>query len=128
MTSLRRLEPNDDLRDSVTYFTKSTGTDNGATFIASAKGRIVGYITVFVRTQAPFWKIKRVGAISGLMVCRDHRRQGIATRLLAEAIAFFQRREIKFFTTYTAVANDAAVRFFERNGMVPLHTTLIGDT
>ena len=53
---------------------------------------------------------------------------GTATRLLAEARAFFLRSGIKYFTVFTAVANQAAIKFYERNGMTPLHTTLIGET
>jgi ribosomal protein S18 acetylase RimI-like enzyme len=109
------------------YFSRSVATDNGATFIATAQGRIVGYITVFVRTQEDFWKVKGVGSISGLMVSGDYRRRGIATGLLAKAVAYLRRRGIKYFTTYTAVANQAAVEFFERSGMMPLHTTFIGE-
>jgi ribosomal protein S18 acetylase RimI-like enzyme len=113
-----------DIRD---YFSRSVGTEDGATFVAMVQGAMAGYITVFVRTQAGFWKTKRVGAISGLMVCREHRRRGIATALLAEAVAFFRTRGVKYFTTYTAVANEAAQAFYERGGMVPLHTTFIGE-
>jgi ribosomal protein S18 acetylase RimI-like enzyme len=156
MTSLRRLTPDDDLdqlivisrdffeeyslhhkelfqideltaKDIRDYFSRSIGTADGATFIATAQGKIVGHITVFVRRQADFWRIKRGGSISGLMVCREHRRRGIATALLSEAIAFFRRRGVKYFTTYTAVANERAAEFYERSGMVPLQTTFIGE-
>jgi ribosomal protein S18 acetylase RimI-like enzyme len=113
-----------DIRD---YFSRFIDTEDGATFIATAHGKVVGYITVFVRTQASFWRIKRVGSISGLMVCRDYRRRGMATDLLGEARAFFRKRGIKYFTTYTAVANQAAMEFYERSGVVPLHTTFIGE-
>jgi ribosomal protein S18 acetylase RimI-like enzyme len=80
-----------------------------------------------VRTQASFWSVRRVGSISGLMVCRDYRRRGVATALLGEAIAFLQRRGVEYFTTYTAVANQAAAEFYKRSGMVPLHTTFLGE-
>lgn len=157
MTTIRRLGPEDDLgdlialsrdflkeyavhhdeffqvdelheKDIVDYFARSLNTEAGATFIAVLNGSIVGYITLFVRQQPPFYKIKKYGAISGLMVHKDHRRQGIASKLLAEATAFFQRKGIKYFTVYTAVANRAAVKFYERNGMTPLYITMIGET
>ena len=59
------------------------------------------------------------------MVQREQRRSGIGSRLLAKAQAFFKAHGIKYFTVYTAVANDSALRFYEANGMVPLHTTLV---
>jgi ribosomal protein S18 acetylase RimI-like enzyme len=101
--------------------------EDGATFIATAQGKIVGHITVFVGTQASFWRVKRVGSISGLMVCRDYRRRGIATALLAKAIGFFRKRGIKYLTTHTAVANQAAMEFYKRSGTVPLHITFISE-
>lgn len=120
----------DELRDSdvVDYFSRSVGTEDGATFIAVLDGRAIGYITVFVRAQPGFYAVKRVGAISGLMVHKNHRRKGIGSRLLGEAMAFFAERGVKYATVYTATANRAAVEFYERNGMTTLHVTMIGDT
>jgi ribosomal protein S18 acetylase RimI-like enzyme len=125
----------DELRDAdiTGYFSRSLDTNDGATFIAIQDGAIqnggiVGYITVFVRGQASFYKVKQVGAISGLMVHPDHRRKGIGSQLLAKATAFFQEKGVTYFTVYTAAANRAAVQFYERNNMSPLHVTLIGKT
>ena len=75
--------------DIVDYSPTLNSTD-GVTFVAQLQGRIVGYLTAFVRTQPSLYHVKRVGAISGLMVHENHRRQGIATKLLAEAVAFFK--------------------------------------
>lgn len=108
-------------------FLQSMESDSSATIIALVDDAIVGYASVAIREQPRFYKIKKVGAISGLMVARDHRRKGIATRLFAEAKAYFQRNRIKYFTVYTAVANRAAIKFYEQNSMAALHTTLVGE-
>ena len=120
----------EDLRDEDISgrFLQSMESDSSATIVALVGGAIVGYASVAIRDQPGFYKIKRVGAISGLMVAKDHRRKGIASQLLAEAKDFFQRRGIRFFIVYTAAANRAAVEFYERNGMAVLHTTFIGET
>ena len=81
-----------------------------------------------VREQPRFYRIKGVGAISALMVAKGHRRQGIATRLLAETGSFFRQREVKYYTFHTAVANQAAIRLYAQNGMEALHTSFIGET
>lgn len=109
-------------------FLRSMESGDSATIIALVDSEIVGYTSIAIRTQPDFYRIKRVGAISGLMVAKEHRRRGIATQLFAEAKAYFQRSGIKYFTVYTAVANQGAIEFYERNGMTLLHTTLIGDT
>jgi ribosomal protein S18 acetylase RimI-like enzyme len=120
----------DELRDNdvIDFFSRTLGSDDGATFVATVNGSIVGYVTVFVRAQPGFYKVKTVGAISGLMVHQDHRRRGIASSLLAEAMGWFREKGVEYVTVYTAVANRAAVKFYERNGMAPLHVTLIGET
>ncbi len=155
MVIIRRLRPEDDLRDLIalsrdffeeyathheffqldelrdedvlSFFSRSLNTEEGATFIAEREGRIVAYITVFVRPQPTFWRIEQVGAISGLMVHREHRRQGLAGRLLAEAAEFFRRKGVRYYTPFTAVANQPAIAFYRRNGMVPLAVTLLGE-
>ena len=113
--------------DISTRFIASMESGHSATLIALIDDLIVGYASVTVRDQPGFYKIKRVGAISGLMVAKEHRRKGIATRLLAEARAFFLQNGVRYFTVFTAVANHAALRLYERNGLTPLHTTLIGE-
>jgi ribosomal protein S18 acetylase RimI-like enzyme len=109
------------------YFARTIDSDDDATFVALLDQRTVGYITVHVRPQAEFYKVREVGAISGLMVQRAHRRSGIGARLLARTKVFFKDRGVKYFTVYTAVSNDSALRFYEMNGMNPLYTTLVGQ-
>jgi ribosomal protein S18 acetylase RimI-like enzyme len=110
----------------VDYFSRWIDDENGETFIALAENRLVGYITVYVRERAAHWRIGKAGDISGLMVHKDYRRRGIATQLLARARAFFAQRAVRYFTVYTAVENKAAMAFYEGNGLVPLHTNMIG--
>jgi len=119
----------DQLRDSdiADYFSRSANADDGVTFVAILDGRMVGYMTAFVRRQAEFYKVRHVGAISGLMVHKDHRRKNIARSLLEATMAFFQKKGVEYFTVYTAAVNQAAVRFYERSGMKLLHVTLIGE-
>jgi GNAT superfamily N-acetyltransferase len=109
-------------------FLECMESDGSATLIALVDDEIVGYASVAVREHPPFYRVKKVGAISGLMVAKDHRRKGIATRPLAAARDYFQRRGIRFFTVYTAAVNRAAVEFYEQNGLAVLHTTFLGVT
>ncbi len=114
--------------DIISYFSRTLDNDNAATFVAVQDARVVGYITVFIKSQAGYWKIKRVGDISGLMVHKDYRRQGIASALLSAAVNFARERGVRYFTVYTAITNQAAIAFYEHNGMKPLYVTLLGET
>jgi ribosomal protein S18 acetylase RimI-like enzyme len=120
----------EDLRDEEisSRFLQSMVSDSSATIIALIDDEIAGYASVSVREQPRFYKVKRVGSISGLMVAKAHQRKRIGTRLLAEAKDCLRCRGLRFFTVYTAAANQAAVRFYEHNAMAVLHTTFIGDT
>jgi len=108
-------------------FLDSLESADSATLIALAGDKIVGYASVAIREQPRFYKVKRVGSISALMVASEFRRRGIAAQLLLEAKAFFQRHGIKYFTFYTAVANQEAVNLYRKLGIEPLHTSFIGE-
>jgi len=110
------------------YFSKFTTSDDAAAFVAVAGGRPVGYITVLVRPQPPFNRIRKVGAISGLMVAKSHRRRGVASRLWSSANRFLRQRRVRYFTVFTAVADAAAVLFYRHVGMAPLQLTMVGLT
>jgi ribosomal protein S18 acetylase RimI-like enzyme len=116
------------LRDSdiIDYFSSFVDRDDRAAFVASSDGKETGYITVLVQTQPAYWSVGRVGHISGLMVGRESRRKGIATRLLEEAGAFFAEHGIGHYTVSTAVANRQALEFYAGHGLEPLQTVLLG--
>jgi ribosomal protein S18 acetylase RimI-like enzyme len=119
----------DDLKaeDVIGYFSSFLDRELRQAFLALDGNRIVGYITVYVKDQADYWQIKQVGDISGLMVQKEYRHRGIANRLLAKAIEFFETQGVKYYTVFTAVENQAGLAFYRQNGLTPLHTTLIGE-
>ena len=111
----------------VEYFSHWLDNEEGETFIALLDGQIVGYLTAYLQTQADYWRIKRVGHISGLMIHPACRRQGIASRLLEQACLFFQAHHVSYFTVFTAVNNHQAVEFYRRSGLEPLTATYLGE-
>jgi ribosomal protein S18 acetylase RimI-like enzyme len=113
--------------DIVGYFTSFCDQDTRAAFIAVAGEQVVGYITAYVKDQADYWQIKQVGDISGLMVQKDYRHQGIAKRLLLKAKGFFEAKGLKYCIVFTAAENRGALDFYQQNGFVPLYTTMIAE-
>lgn len=119
----------DELRDEeiVAYFSSFVGQEERAAFVALREGAVVGYVTVYVQAQPAYWRVKRVGHISGLMVAPGSRRRGIGRRLLAEARAFFREQGVRYYTVYTAAENRAALEFYTAGGMSPLYTHFLGE-
>jgi ribosomal protein S18 acetylase RimI-like enzyme len=109
------------------YFSSWIGADNKRAFIAVLQERIVGYITVYISEQANFWEIKKVGDISGFMVDKTMRRQGIGQELLESAMKFLKGKDIKHYTLFTSCNNDSALAFYKSYGMTPLYSHLLGD-
>jgi len=108
------------------YFRSFVEKDNHAVFVALLDGRIVGYITLYVQMQPTYWKVKKVGHISGLMVHKDIRHEGIGGRLMDQARAYFAEQGIEYYLVYTAIQNNGAIKFYEEQGMEPLYSHLMG--
>lgn len=119
----------DDLKDSdiIKYFNGFIDVEERKVFIAVLSGRVIGYIAVYVKAQPSFWEIKKVGDISGLMVHKDYRRKGIASKLLGKAIDFFKEKGVKYYSVFTAVNNHLAIEFYKQSGMEPLHIRMLGE-
>jgi ribosomal protein S18 acetylase RimI-like enzyme len=101
--------------------------DDRAAFIALENDRVVGYITIYVEARPAYWKVKRVGHISGLMVRKEDRRIGIGNQLLDRARVYFSDLGVQCYSVYTAVENKAAIRFYEGQGMALLYGHLLGE-
>jgi ribosomal protein S18 acetylase RimI-like enzyme len=113
--------------DVESYFLSFCEHETRKAFIAVEDGRIIGYLTAYIKEQASFWQIKQVGEISGVMVKQNYRHQGIAARLLRDAEAFFTSHDVRCFTTFTSVNNHGALDFYYQMGMSPLSITLVGE-
>lgn len=113
--------------DVTDYFLSFIDSDKKKAFIAILDNKVVGYITVVIKKQPPYWHIKKVGDISGLMVQKEYRHRGIASQLLKYAMEFFKEKNVKYYTLFTSVNNHDAIAFYKKCGMEPLYTTLVGD-
>jgi ribosomal protein S18 acetylase RimI-like enzyme len=114
--------------DIIAYFSAFCDSESRQAFIAFTDNRIVGYITIYIKDQADYWMVKRVGEVSGLMVDSRYCQRGIGWELLNHVRKFFAGHGIKYYTLYTSVENSAALEFYSKNGLVPLYSTLVGET
>lgn len=112
--------------DILKYFSNWLNNDDKVALVATVGNRIVGYITVYIMNQPNFWEIKQIGHISGLMVEKSYRHKGIGSKLFSAAIDFLKKKQVNYYTLFTAENNIDAIQFYKRNGMTPLYTHLIG--
>lgn len=113
--------------DIVSYFARFIGNDDRKAFVAVEGSVIIGYISILIQEQAVYWKVKKVGHISGLMVHQDHRRKGIGRKLLQAAIGYFKAKGIRQYTLFTSVNNKSGIEFYEKCGLEKLYTTMMGE-
>jgi ribosomal protein S18 acetylase RimI-like enzyme len=116
---------NDDI---IAYFSAFCDSESRRAFIALTGKKIVGYITFYIKDQADYWMIKQVGEISGLMVDSRFRQRGIGRELMNHARKFFASHGVKYYTLYTSVENIDALKFYSNYGLVPLYSTLVGES
>jgi len=118
----------DDLQDEhiLSYFQKTLDSENAITYLAMEETNIVGYITLFIQNQADFYKIKKIGSISGYMVSPSLRNKGIGKQLFDKALEYFRSKDIKYYKLFTSVNNNNAIDFYSKNGMKHFQTIMIG--
>ena len=108
------------------FFVKSLDNENSNVFIAIEQDKIVAYISFNIKSRLSFFKIKKVGEISGLMVNKEYRKKGIAKQLLEKTIEWFKSKNINHYILETSSKNDGAIKFYTSLGLNPLRTQLIG--
>jgi len=108
------------------YFKEFIGNENAKAYIVMTGEKIIGYITLVIKNQPNYWKIKRTGDISGLMVSKNFRHNGIGTKLIMKGIEYFKRKDIKYYTVFTSVNNTGGISLYKKCGFEQLYTTLYG--
>ncbi|HXV32865.1 MAG TPA: GNAT family N-acetyltransferase [Gaiellaceae bacterium] len=95
--------------------------------LAERDGRAVGCALVLVKgTEASLEVGERVADLDTLSVLPEERGRGLGGRLLDAVDAELRRRGIGELSLAVMVGNDDAVRLYERRGLVPYLTFLIG--
>jgi len=109
-----------------TFFKRSIDSENGLTYIALDGEKVVGYTTVSIQGQAPFYEVQRFGNISGLMVSPQYRHKGIGKRLVNKAEAYFKENGVEYYRLFTSVNNETGIRFYESCGLRHFQTIMMG--
>lgn len=95
--------------------TKSLFVGENHIFAAKEAGQIVGFCWCLLFDPGTGLE----GEVAELYVVPGARGQGVATRLLAEAVALFARNRVTFACVWTRASNAAAVRAYRQAGFGP---------
>ena len=87
--------------------------------LAERSGSAIGY--AYARLEPRDWNalLEACGALHDIFVAEGERRSGVATALLEETVARLRALGAPRIVLHTAVANEAARRFFESHGFRP---------
>ena len=98
------------IQGQLTAIHRLAGDSNGKVIVTGEDEGLVGYIV------AEFHEWNRLGQIQGLVVHPDHRRRGIASRLVSEVEDFMKEKGARGIYVDTPVTNEGGRRFYEAIG------------
>ena len=113
-----------DIKD---YFQKFIGNKTRNAYIAIHNNKIIGYITFYIKDQPNYWVVKKIGDISGLMVNKNYRKNGIGKKLVTKTIDYFKQNDIKYYSVFTSINNNDGISLYKKCGFKELYITLYGE-
>jgi ribosomal protein S18 acetylase RimI-like enzyme len=79
-------------------------------------GKIVGYATALIDTQARMFKVGTMASITELWVLPEYRKRGIGKALMEELFAAIDNQGIEWITVHISGNNPDTRRFFDKIG------------
>ena len=87
-------------------YNESLENPNYHIWVAKLDDKIVGFISMYCASGE--------GYICNIAVEKSHRKRGIGTALLSEAIRYSKRKNLEFLTLEVRESNIGAVKFYEK--------------
>jgi len=84
-----------------------------------ADGKIVGFISGFIKYLYPWFKTKSVGHISYMIIDHNFRRRGIGKMLENAATSWFKSKNISYVEVYVEEPNMTARSAWNKYGFLP---------
>lgn len=92
--------------------------------LALKDGRAVGYLMGFLIFPPPVFTPRKIGFINEVAVAEEFRRQGIGTRLVEEALAWFRERGATSLELSVYAKNQVAKEFWHKLGFTEIRAGL----
>jgi ribosomal protein S18 acetylase RimI-like enzyme len=97
--------------------------------LAERGGVLLGYAVVTVEPGWDSWDVgERMGEVHDIAVLPEARGSGLGKELLARVRAELTAVGCRYYRLMVLGGNDAAVRFYEREGMETVTTQMMGPT
>lgn len=111
-----------DLNEAENAFQTLLLNSNNHAFIAKYQGNVVGYLLAFIsiRNESAFQHQKTFLIIDQIAVLKQHRKKGIARKLLEQALLLAKENGIEEIELEYWENNSIARDFFSKNGFKPL--------
>lgn len=105
------------------YFSRHLKSEASCCLVADVNGEVVGYLVGYTRTPSSLGTIPSA-ELESMFVRDGARYKGVGQRLIEAFLEWCREREVPRVAVTAYVANDGAVRFYERSGFEAKHVTL----
>lgn len=85
-------------------------------FVAEDAGKISGYIRIGIEEGPEYSKEKKIGVVYDSFVAEKDRRQGTATKLFENSLAWFKKKKVNFVELNVDARNNGAIEFWRKLG------------
>ncbi|MGQ9630680.1 MAG: GNAT family N-acetyltransferase [bacterium] len=101
--------------DYMRWYLTRPGLDGGSSFVATHGGKVVSNVFVTASTMWLGGDLTNVGIVDSVMTHPQHRRKGLARRVMTAAIDFMEREGVEVSLLFTA-PGSVPYRFYESLG------------
>lgn len=113
----KSLRPMPECREQyASYLRDDLTRDDRAVFVAFESDEPIGIITGRIHGTLPIRVLRRQGCMSDLFVTPEHRKQGLATRLIEELLDWFRAKGVQDIRLGVHSGNEAALKLLGAMG------------
>ncbi len=127
LSDFNRLADSEVRANAVKYFTDRLRKDKHTFLIAKENGELMGFISMEKRTARPVFERDSYGHIHELFVRKEHRRKGVASKLLERIEDFSRKQGFDMIRLSVNVRNRSAIELYEKKDFRKERTMMIKD-
>ena len=100
------------------FFRDATKHGDEEAFVAVDNGKIVGFVLLSIEPRVPtFYRIKKIGLISIMMVDRAHRKSGMGSMLMERAKKWLKARKVEYVPSRDRAQEQVCADILSKEGL-----------